>query len=43
MLGGAIVGGYGGAAGAQRVDPRHIRRFVIALGLVLTVYFFLAG
>ena len=42
MLGGAVVGGYWGARGAKRVRPLYVRRFVILLGAVLTVYFFLA-
>lgn len=40
MLGGAIVGGYGGAAGSKKVNPLWIRRFVIALGFLLSAYFF---
>lgn len=43
MLGGSILGGYGGAAGARRLNPLHIRRFVIALGFGLSAYFFIAG
>lgn len=40
MIGGAIVGGYGGAAFAQRLDPTLVRRFVIAVGFAMTIYFF---
>lgn len=42
MLAGAVAGGYGGARLARRVAPGRVRRFVIALGAVLTVYFFAA-
>jgi uncharacterized protein len=41
MIGGAIVGGYGGAALARLIKPPLVRRFVIAVGAVLTVYFFI--
>lgn len=40
MAGGAIVGGYGGAALARRFDPRVIRVLVIVVGLVLSAYLF---
>jgi uncharacterized membrane protein YfcA len=40
MVVGAIVGGYGGASVARRVDPRVVRWFVIAVGLAMSVYFF---
>jgi uncharacterized membrane protein YfcA len=41
MVGGAIVGGYGGAALARLVPPAQVRRFVIVVGATLTVYFFI--
>jgi uncharacterized membrane protein YfcA len=41
MIVGAILGGYGGAAYAQRLDPKIVRRFVIAVGVAMTVYFFI--
>ena len=41
MVVGAIVGGYGGAYVARRLDPRLVRRFVILVGLTMTLYFFL--
>jgi hypothetical protein len=41
MITGALVGGYGGAAFARRLDPRWVRMFVIAVGTLLTLYFFL--
>jgi uncharacterized membrane protein YfcA len=40
MIAGAIAGGYGGAALARLVAPAMVRRFVIAVGAALTVYFF---
>lgn len=41
MVAGSIVGGYGGAALARRLDPRRVRWFVITVGVALTVYYFL--
>jgi uncharacterized membrane protein YfcA len=41
MTGGALLGGYGGAYYARRVDPRHVRLVVTIVGCILTVYFFL--
>ena len=41
MLVGAVLGGYGGAHFAQKIDPRVVRRFVIAVGICMSVYFFL--
>ncbi len=40
MIVGAILGGYGGARLAQRVDQKWVRRFVVGVGTLLTVYFF---
>ena len=40
MLLGAIVGGYGGAIYARRLDPRLIRRFTIVVACSMTLYFF---
>lgn len=42
-LSGAIVGGYGGASLARKIDPARVRIFVIAVGSALTVYFFVKG
>lgn len=39
-LTGAIVGGYGGASLARRIDPSRVRAFVIVVGAALTGYFF---
>ncbi len=41
MIAGAIVGGYGGAFFARKLDPRVIRVFVIVVGTSMTIYFFL--
>jgi len=41
MMAGAVVGGYGGAAAARRIDRRIIRRVVIAIAWIMTAYFFL--
>ncbi len=41
MIVGAIVGGYGAAYFARRLDQRLIRPFVIVVGLSMTAYFFL--
>ena len=40
MLVGAIAGGYGGATVAKRIRATVLRRFVIALGLGMSAYFF---
>ncbi len=40
MLVGAILGGYGGAWYAQKLNPRAVRYFVIAVGFAMTGYFF---
>jgi len=40
MVAGATAGGYVGASTARRLDPKLVRRFVIAVGCALTVYFF---
>jgi uncharacterized membrane protein YfcA len=41
MAVGAIVGGYGGAAVARRLDPAWVRAVVIVISVTLTIYFFL--
>ncbi|MGO8737101.1 MAG: sulfite exporter TauE/SafE family protein [Terriglobia bacterium] len=41
MLVGAVLGGYGGAYLAQKLDPQIVRRFVIAVGICMSAYFFL--
>lgn len=40
MIAGALIGGYGGARYARKIDPKLIRSFVIVVGCVLTVVFF---
>ena len=40
MLVGAMLGGYGGAYVAQKMDPRRVRQFVIILGFAMSLYFF---
>lgn len=39
MLVGAAIGGYGGAWYAQKIDPKHVRWLVIAIGCAMTTYF----
>ncbi len=41
MMVGGILGGYAGAAVARRVDPRIVRRLVLAVAWAMTAYFFL--
>lgn len=41
MLVGAIIGGYGGAAYARRLDPLVVRRFVLVVACLMTLYFFI--
>jgi uncharacterized membrane protein YfcA len=40
MVVGAVIGGYGGASVARRLDPRIVRGFVIVVGCAVTLYFF---
>ena len=40
MIAGALTGGWFGAHYAQKADPRRVRAVVIALGFVMTAYFF---
>jgi uncharacterized protein len=39
----SVAGGYVGALGAKRVDQRILKGCVVALGVALTVYFFMRG
>ncbi len=41
MLVAAVAGGYAGAAIARRIPPPVLRKFVIAVGVAMTAYFFL--
>jgi uncharacterized membrane protein YfcA len=43
MLVGAAIGGYAGAYYAQKLDPLVVRYIVIAVGLAMTIYFFVHG
>lgn len=40
MTAGAIVGGYGSAHFAQKLPQPYIRAFVIIIGVLMTLYFF---
>ncbi len=40
MIVGAVIGGYGGAHYAQKLDPRWVRTTVIVVGTGMTIYFF---
>lgn len=40
MTCGAVVGGYGGAWYAQKLPPKQVRWFAIAVGAGMTAYFF---
>jgi len=40
MAVGTILGGYGGAYFAKRLNPKVVRWFVILVGLAMTAYFF---
>jgi len=40
MIVGATIGGFGGAYYARKLDPRLVRGFVILVGCVMTIYFF---
>jgi len=40
MVGGAIIGGYAGATYARRINPVYMRQFIIVVGCIMTVIFF---
>lgn len=40
MIAGSLIGGYGGAHLAQRMKQIYVRRAVIAIGLGMSIYFF---
>jgi uncharacterized membrane protein YfcA len=40
MIVGGIVGGYGGAAIARRVEPKYVRALVMLIAWSMTAYFF---
>jgi len=39
MLVGAAIGGYGGAHIAQKLNPAHVRTFIVCVGLAMSIYF----
>lgn len=41
MIAGAVIGGYFGAAVAQKFPPEPVRWFVSAIGVAMTIYFFM--
>ena len=41
MVVGAIIGGFGGAYFARKLNPLWVRWFVIAVGVSMTIYFFI--
>jgi uncharacterized protein len=41
MMAGAIIGGWGGASVARKIDERYIRIYVIVIGVVMTIALFL--
>jgi hypothetical protein len=41
MIIGAIIGGYGGAYFARKIEQKWIRYFVMAMGLMMSIYFFI--
>ena len=43
MVAGALAGGWFGAHYAQKADPRKVRGFVIGVGIVMSLYFFIKG
>lgn len=43
MIAGALTGGWFGAHYAQRADPRTVRVLVIAIGLIMSAYFFITS
>ena len=40
MIAGALIGGFGGAHFAQKLNPIIVRRGVIVVGLAMSIYFF---
>jgi uncharacterized membrane protein YfcA len=43
MVAGSVVGGYAGARVSKRIDARYVRAFIITVGAVLSVYYFVHG
>jgi uncharacterized protein len=40
MLIGAVIGGYGGALVAQKMNPQHVRWAIVVIGFAMAAYFF---
>ena len=40
MIVGAVIGGYGGAYFARKIDQKWVRLFVTVVGISMTIYFF---
>ena len=40
MIAGTVIGGYGGAYYARKIDQKWVRLFVIFVGFSMTIYFF---
>jgi uncharacterized membrane protein YfcA len=40
MVAGTVIGGYGGAYYARKIDQKWVRLFVIFVGISMTIYFF---
>jgi uncharacterized membrane protein YfcA len=40
MIAGTVIGGYGGAYYARKIDQKWVRLFVIVVGVSMTIYFF---
>ncbi len=40
MIVGAVIGGYGGASYARKMPKEHVRRFVLAVAVAMTLWFF---
>ncbi len=43
MIIGAVIGGYGGAYYARKIEQKWVRLFVMIVGFGLTIYFFLTA
>ena len=41
MIVGTLIGGYGGAYFARKIEQRWIRYFVMVVGFAMTIYFFI--
>ena len=41
MILGTVIGGYGGAYYARRLNQDLVKRFVILVGFIMTCYFFI--